>query len=103
MDGLNRRRSATQLLEVPGKLGVEIALETPNEGKVLPATVDRLTRETVVVTFRSGFHALSVATATSFVVRFRAGDMVVEVPARPGRRNEDVIASHTLELILMYD
>jgi hypothetical protein len=103
VDGSNRRRSTVQVLEVPGALGVEILLAHGETPRSVPATVDRLTRETVLLTFRSGIDALAVASAPGFSLRFRAGDMVIESAARPGRRDEDVVDSRTLEVVLVDD
>lgn len=95
---VNRRRRAATLPMLPS-LTVEIVRST-DPGRPVRAVVDRMTDQTVVVTCESGVDALAVAMAPNLDLTFRGPGLEVAVPARPGRRVDDVHGNRSVELVL---
>jgi hypothetical protein len=95
---VNRRRRPNELPTLPS-LTVDI-FRLPDRLRPIRASVDRLTPDTVVVTCGSGIDALAVAMSPDLELTFRGPGLEVTVPARPGRRMDDVHGNRCVELVL---
>lgn len=67
----------------------------------LDGTVIQASARTVVVELASGAGALALAMAAGCELVLHAGDVAVQVAARPGRRVDDVPESRKVELVLL--